>query len=103
VIVIIGILASISIGLTMSFKEKAYIRSIEADLASAFKGSVIFFSENPDGVLTLELLETHGFAASKDVSINVVDPNWDSLRITATHPNVIKTYVVDNTGNIFTQ
>ena len=103
VIVILGILASVAIGLTMTFREKAFISSIESDLSNALKVSAVFYSDSPDGELTLVILEANGFSASRDVIINVVDGEMDTLRITATHPSVIGTYEVDKAGNIFKQ
>ena len=103
VIVVIGILASISIGVNLRIREQAIKGSIESDLSNAFKVSVIFFSEHPEDVLTINLLEANGFSSSEDVIINIDDPNWESLSITATHPNLIGTYEVNNTGDIFKQ
>jgi prepilin-type N-terminal cleavage/methylation domain-containing protein len=103
VIVIVGILASIAIGLTVSYREKAYISCMKTDLSNAFKDSVVFFSDFPDDGLTLEILEANGYNVSEDVSIDVVDGKSESLRITATHPKIIGTYEVDKTGIIFRQ
>ena len=103
VIVVIGILASIAIGVNLRIREQAIIGSIESDLSHAFKVSVIFFSDHPDNELTLALLKAGGYSTSEDVIVDVVDGFCDSLRITGIHPNIIETYEVDNTGNIFKQ
>jgi prepilin-type N-terminal cleavage/methylation domain-containing protein len=103
IIVIIGILATIAISVTLKMIEKAYVGTLKSDLSTAYKASTVYHSENPDGVLTEDLLEDYGFRQTKRVDLNVVDGSTDSLRITATHPRVNGAYAVDQTGRISKQ
>ena len=103
VIIIIGILASIGMGILIKAREKACIGSIKSDLKNAYTISAACYAENPDEEISLDLLIAKGLAKSANVVLTVVDGNWDTLSITGTHPNVIAVYELDNTGQIFKQ
>jgi len=103
VVVIIGILASIAISITLSVREKAHIRTLESDLSAAYKASIIYFTDEPDGSITLDILEKYGFNKSENVKITIADGTLEDLLITATHPGVIGVYEVDNNGHISKQ
>jgi type IV pilus assembly protein PilA len=100
VIVILGILSSIAISVTMSFREKASIRMLESDLSTAYKAAVVFHTDNPNGEVTLDTLAAQGFNKSEGVTIEVVNGKVDTLEIDASHPNVLGIYQVDKTGKI---
>ena len=103
VIVIIGILATIGIAILLNIQERAYIDTLKSDLLSAYKASVVYHTDNPDGVITVDILKEHGYSQSKKVNLNIVDGSVDSLEITATHPGVHGVYQVDKDGRISKQ
>ena len=103
VIVIVGILASVGIGILMNARERACISSIKSDLSSAYTISTIAYNDNPDEEIDLDTLYAKGLVQSENVVLTVVDGDWDTLSITGTHPNVIAVYELDNTGRIFRQ
>ncbi|UCD87736.1 MAG: pilin [Desulfobacterales bacterium] len=103
VTVIIGILATIAIMVLLSFKEKAGVATLTSDLGSAYKASVQYHMEHPNGTATLDTLWSYGFRASKNVNLTVVDGSVESLNMTATHPNVAGVYQVDEEGHVSKQ
>jgi len=103
VIVIVGILASIAMGILIDARERACVGSIKSDLSNAYKISIAFYAESPDDEIDLDILNAKGFVQSEGVVLTVVDGNWDALSITGTHPNVVAIYELDMTGQIFKQ
>ena len=103
VIVIMGILASIGMGILINTREKACVSSIKSDLSNAYKVSAAFYAESPDDEIDLDILNAKGLVQSEGVVLTVVDGNWDALSITGTHPNVLTIYELDMTGQIFKQ
>lgn len=103
VIMIIGVLATIAISFMLSFRERAYISMIKSDLSSAYKASLDYHTDNPDGTVTLDLLKEHGHRESEQVALDIVDGGADSLEIHATHPSVSGVYQVDHEGRISEQ
>ena len=99
-ILIIGVLASIAIMLLLTYKERAYKVTLESDLSSAYKASVQYHSDYPNGWATLGNLMAYGFRPSKDVDLNIFDGSAENLNMTATHPGFIGVYQVDQHGHI---
>jgi Tfp pilus assembly protein PilE len=103
IVVIIGILASVAISAMLSLREKAHIKTLESDLSAAYKASILYFTDDPDGTITLGILEEYGLNKSENVRITIVDETLEDLLITATHPSVRGVYEVDNKGHIAKQ
>ena len=103
VIVIIGILATIGIAILLNIQERACIDTLKSDLSSAYKASVIYHADNPDGVITVNILKEHGYRQSKKVHLTIVDGSAGILEITATHPGVHGVYQVGKDGRISKQ
>lgn len=103
VVAIIGVLASIAIFAIFSIRERGYKAMIVSDLSAAYKASTLYYVDEPDGIVTVDILKDNGYSKSEDVNLTVVDGAVDSLRITGTHPSVGGTYEVDKDGNIFKQ
>jgi len=103
VIVIIGILASIALGMTLKLLERANISTLQSDLSMAYKAAVAFHTDHPGEEVKLEDLKGNGYNQSEKVNIIVINGALDGLNITATHPGVIGVYQVDKTGNITKQ
>ncbi len=103
IVVIIGILATIAIFNAIVFVEKAYISTIKVDLNSAFKAALYYHNETTNGVATLQILKSYGYNSSRKVNLTVDDGSYDNLKISATHPGVIGTYVIEARRVIYKQ
>jgi prepilin-type N-terminal cleavage/methylation domain-containing protein len=100
VIVIIGVLATVAINITMRLTERGYAKALESDLSAAYKASVAYHTDDPDGTVTVELLKQRGYSQSDRVTIKVHDGTATNLKILATHPGVSGAFQVDHTGRI---
>jgi prepilin-type N-terminal cleavage/methylation domain-containing protein len=103
VIVILGILAGIAISILLNYRERAQMRTLESDLSEAYRISLAYYIDYPDDQVDLATLTANGYRPSTDVQLTVIDGGQDTLRITATHPNVIGVYEVDKAGRVFKQ
>lgn len=103
VIVIIGLLAGITLSVILRMHERAFVATLQNDLSQAYKTSVAYFSDNPGGQISWSILQEEGYTQTDKVSLTIVDGKVDSLKITATHPNVVGVYEVDKNGQIFKQ
>jgi type II secretory pathway pseudopilin PulG len=103
VVIIIGILASIAIGITLSITQKGKIKAIESDLSMAYKAALAFHTEYPDNEVDEDDLQGYGYRQSEGVNIDVVYGSFDDLLITATHRGVLGIYQVDKNGRISKQ
>lgn len=103
VVVIIGILGTIAIFNAMIFFEKAYISTIKVDLNSAFKAALYYHNETTNGVATLQIIKSYGYNPSRKVNLKVDDGSYNNLKISATHPGVIGTYIIEATRAIYKQ
>jgi prepilin-type N-terminal cleavage/methylation domain-containing protein len=100
VIMIIGVLASISIYLTLRLQEQARTSTMISDLSAAYKAAVAFHLDDAEGEVTDEILEEYGYRPTDGVTITVDDGFESTLRLLADHPGVTDTYQVDRTGKI---
>ncbi len=104
VVVVIGILATIAINIMLNLTEKAYIDALKSDLSSAYKAASLFYTDNPNDDITLDILMENGYRKSNKVELTIENPTKDGLKITATHPGAPGVvYVVDHNGNISEQ
>ena len=103
VVAIIGILAVIAISILVSLKEKGYISTLKSDLSSAYKASVAYYTDNPEGEITLEILKASGYSQSDRVTLDIIGRRADNLHINATHPDLSMVYKVDKEGRISEQ
>jgi Tfp pilus assembly protein PilE len=103
VVVIIGVLATVAINITMRLTERGYTKTLESDLAAAYKASVAYHTDEPEGTVTLSLLKQRGYSQSDGVAITVDNGTAVNLKILATHPGVSGVYQVDHTGRIVKQ
>ena len=72
----------------------------QTDVKFAYTAAQAYLTNNPNGTLTLSLLEQNGFNKSEGVLVNIVNGHQNSLEITARHENGNETYQVDANGNI---
>jgi prepilin-type N-terminal cleavage/methylation domain-containing protein len=104
VVVIIAILATIAINITLKLTEKAYIDAIKSDLSAAYKAASLFYIDNPNDDVTLDILMENGYRQSEKVELTIEDPANGDLKIVATHPGAPGVvYVIDHNGNISEQ
>jgi len=100
VVMIIGILATIAVNLTLSLTQRGYITKIKSDLSAAYKASVAFHSDEPDGEVTLDLLEKYGYNPTDRVVLIVSNGYIETFSLTATHPSVDGAYGIGRDGRI---
>lgn len=100
VIMILGVLGSISIALLFHLKERAAIASMESDLGSAYKAAIDHYSESPGIELTPELLHEHGYNPSPNVTLDVQNGFEETLMLAASHPFVSGLYRMDSKGHL---
>ena len=55
VVAILGVLSSIAISLVFRISERGYIKALESDLSNAFKASMLYLTENPDGEVDIDI------------------------------------------------
>ena len=103
VIVIIGVLVTIVVSVSLNTIEKTHIATLNWDLSTAYKASVLYHIDNPDDAITLDILQDYGYRPSKKMNLNIVDGSTDSLKITATHRGVRGVYQLDQSGHISKQ
>lgn len=104
VIMIVGVLASISIYLTMRLQEQARTATMQSDLSAAYKAAVAFHTDQPDGeIIDDNDLQSYGYRPTDGVTLTVNDGFEETLLILADHPGVRDTYQVDHTGTISKQ
>ncbi len=102
VIAIIGILAAIAVPSFLAYKRNGCDASANSDVQNAFTAAQAYFSDFPEGAVTLEKLEAIGFVNTKDVTVTVVNDRQETLVIEARHAQGSKTFTVDTYGNIST-
>ena len=103
VMMVMGILASIAINMIFSTREQALIATLKSDLSMAYKASVAYLIENPEGLVTQAILESNGYQRSKKVRLTITDGTSEDLRIRGELPGVRWIYEVDKSGIILKQ
>ena len=104
VIAIIGILAAIAIPQFTAYKSRGFNSAAKADIKNAYTAEQAYFADNPNGAVTLAILQTAGYtpSTSNGVTVTVVDGTQAGLNLTsvsslATTPT---TYTVTANGAI---
>ena len=64
VIAIIGILAAIAIPQFTAYRMRGYNATAKSDLKNAYTASQAFYSDSPQGVVTLGVLTAYGYTPS---------------------------------------
>ena len=87
VTLIIGILVSIALMQLLSYRERGYNVTLQADLRSAYTASKQFHLDVPGGEFTDAYLEEYGYVPSDEhVDLDIIDGSEAGLEITASHP-----------------
>jgi prepilin-type N-terminal cleavage/methylation domain-containing protein len=100
VLVILGLLATISVGLIPNLTERAREARLKSDLSSAYKASLDYHLNNPESVVGIHDLEDYGFVGSSRAEFSVIDGTEERLTITATHPRVRGILFINRDGRI---
>jgi hypothetical protein len=93
---------SFAVGHLLTIGEDPYKETLKSDLRAAHKAAVRYHEDNPNGELTLRILEAYGYSNSDGVVLHIVpgDGMWEDSRIVGKHENVIGLYAVDKHGRI---
>ena len=100
VIAIIGILAAIAIPNFISYRQRGYNSSANADAKNAFTAAQAYFTDYPNATIaTSTKLTAYGFVQSSGVSITVAG-SQQALSIMTSHGSGNKRYTVRSDGAI---
>lgn len=100
VIAIIGILAAIAIPNFISYRQRGYDASANADAKNAYTASQAYFTDAPNATLSaIGQLTGYGFVPTENVTTTVTGTQA-TLVITSTHAQGTKTYTVSADGSI---
>ena len=99
VIAIIGIIAAIAIPQFIQYKTKGFNTSARSDVKQMYTAAQAFFTENPDGTLTLADLQSRGYNQTNSVTASA-GGTISTMTISAVHNNGTTTYSADALGII---
>jgi prepilin-type N-terminal cleavage/methylation domain-containing protein len=99
VIAIIGILAAIAIPNFISYRQRGYDSSANADAKNAYTAAQAYFTDYPTGTVSLPVLTAYGFKSTPNVTTTPTGVQ-SSLQIQTTHTSGSKTYTVTADGAI---
>jgi hypothetical protein len=71
-----------------------------AGIKNAYTASQAYFTDYPDGTVSLSILKEFGYIQFKDVNLTVLSGGSSNLKMTAFHTKGKKIYTVDSRGNI---
>lgn len=100
VIAIIGILAAIAIPNFITYRQRGYDASANADVKNAFTAAQAYFTDYEDGSVDTTKLGSYGYVPSSSVTITVGGTDSNNLSITSYHSKGGKTYTISNIGEI---
>ena len=102
VIATIGILAAIAVPQFSAYRLRGFNALAKSDLKNAFTASQAFFTDSPNGTISLAAIQAYGFTPSNGVTLTM-----SGLMATMTGTSVytdpvpgVITYTVDANGNI---
>ena len=100
VIAIIGILAAIAIPNFISYRQRGYNASANADAKNAFTAAQAYFTDYPTGTIAgTATISGYGYVGSTGVVLSAGGAQT-ALAITSTHTSGSRQYLVDSTGKI---
>jgi prepilin-type N-terminal cleavage/methylation domain-containing protein len=85
VLSILGILMTIAIFHNSGYREKALDASTKQDLRQAYSSAVLYFTDYPEGDLSMTDLEKYGFKGSPNVNIRIINGRLKNLLIISYH------------------
>lgn len=100
VIAIIGILAAIAIPNFISYRQRAYEKSAQADVKNAYTAAMAYMTDAPGvAVDSAAKLTTGGFRSSSAVSTGIAAATTGSFTITAKHDSGDYTFSISQDGS----
>lgn len=82
------------------FMNAAYEMKTKAVLKNTCSMAQMFFSENPDEMVSLAKLEEYyGFTYPQDIDIRIIDPSMEGLLISAQHDQSSEVFYIDDKCN----
>ena len=104
VIAIIGILAAIAIPNFITYRQRGYNASANADVKNAFTAAQAYYTDYETGTVgtgtTTTILQAYGYVPSTGVTITTAGGVASNLAITSYHSQGNKTYTISSTGAI---
>ena len=102
VIAIIGILAAIAIPNFITYRQRGYNASANADVKNAFTAAQAYFTDYETGSVGTDstIVGQYGYVPSTGVTITIAGGAAGNLNITSYHANGNKTYTIDSQGAI---
>lgn len=100
VIAIIGILAAIAIPQFTKYRVRGYNATANSDIKNAYTAAQAYFSDYPDGTVTLAKLTAYGYKQSTGVTLDIDNGTLSGLSMNASHSAGDTTYSVDADGAI---
>ena len=100
VIAIIGILAAIAIPNFITYRQRGYDASANADVKNAYTAAQAYFTDYESGTVTTTNLGNYGYVQSPSVTLTVAAGTQGTLNLTAYHGKGSKTYSINSRGTI---
>ncbi len=101
VIAIIGILAAIAIPQFTAYRARGYNATAKSDLKNAYTSAQAYFSDSPQGTVTLGVITAYGYTQSTGVTLTVTTGLITNLAMTSVYsPGGTNTYSVTSVGAI---
>jgi len=99
-IVIFGLAYGTYVWTEYHYEFPDYNSEANANVKNAYTASQAYFTDYPDGTVTLSKLTSYGYVQSSDVSLTIISGNQYNLKITTSHTKGKKTYTIDSAGSI---
>lgn len=100
VFAVLATLSTIALSTFLKYREASYAAVLKMQLSTAYRIANIYFSDQPNGFVTVNNLRALGFRDKSEVNLTVEDGHQESLRIKGTHLSVTGVYEVDQNGRI---
>jgi type IV pilus assembly protein PilA len=100
VIAIIGILAAIAIPNFVTYRQRGYDASANADIKNAYTAAQVYFTDFETGVITPTILTGYGYVATTSVTLSVQSGSQGGLDFDTWHTNGGKVFSINSAGAI---
>jgi len=101
ILVVVGVLAAAAITNFISYRQRGVsCVTGSSEVKNGYTSSQAYFSDYPDGQVSLARLVTYGFTQSANVTVDIQAGTMSTLSIAARHNKSTTTYTVDSTGKI---
>jgi len=100
IVLISAIVGYVMYSATHNRKVRGANSAANSDVKNAYTASQAYFTDYPDGTVSLSKLTSYGFVQSSDVILTVISGSQTNLQLTAAHAKGSKTYTVNSGGKI---